>query len=125
VHAPGGYGQSVGTVERLQAPSAAATGDITVGGRRFSSTLTGTPAQPRLDALHPTDGVVTVGLPASSAVLITLAGNHSRPDAAAVRARQPARLLLLPVGVVDPRHLGAEVPPDGLDLMAGLLGAHP
>jgi hypothetical protein len=125
VHAPGGYGQSVGTVERLQAPSAAATGDITVGGRRFSSTLTGTPAQPRLDALHPTDGVVTVGLPASSAVLITLAGNHSRPDAAAVRARQPARLLLLPVGVVDPRHLGAEVPPDGLDLMTGLLGAHP
>jgi hypothetical protein len=69
--------------------------------------------------------VLTVDLPASSAALITLAGDNRRSDAAAVRARQLARLLFLPVGVVDPGHLGAEILADGLDLMAGLLGAHP
>ena len=72
VHAPSGYGAASATVERLQAPGAAATGDITLGGHRFSSTLTGTPQAPQLESVRPHGGVDTVGLPADSAALITI-----------------------------------------------------
>ena len=120
VRAPDGYGQSIGTVERLQAPSASATADVTLGGERFSSTLTGNAPKPRLQSLHPHDGVETIGLPAASAALITLPQNVG----ATAQLRSLASLLL-PVGVVDPRHLRAQLLTDGLDLVTRLLGAHP
>jgi hypothetical protein len=119
VRAPGGYGQSVGTVERLQAPSAGATGDITLGGHRFSSTLTGSAPKPELQSLHPRGGVETVGLPAASAALITLPRNGGL-----TAQLRPLASLLLPVGVVDPGHLGPQLLADGFDLMPRLLGAH-
>jgi hypothetical protein len=120
VRAPDGYGQSTGTVERLQAPSAAATGDITLGGERFSATLTGTAPKPQLESLHPRGGVETIGLPAASAALVTLP-----PNAGPTAQWRSLVSLLLPVGVVDPRHLRAQLLTDGFDLVTRLLGAHP
>ena len=132
VRTPDGYGQSVATVERLQAPSAAATGDVTIGGHRFSRTLTGSAPRPQLQSLHPRGGVETIGLPAASAALITLPPNPSpNPNSTSAQqrpSRSPTRWsapLLLPVGVVDPGHLRAQLLADGLDLVPRLLGAHP
>jgi hypothetical protein len=120
VRAPDGYGQSIGTVERLRAPSAAATGDVTLGGHRFSQTLTGSAPTPELQSLRPRGGVETIGLPAASAALVTLPQNGS------VTAQlRRFRSLLLPVGVVDPGHLRTQLLADGLDLVTRLLGAHP
>ena len=75
IHAPAGYGRAEGTIERLQGPSAAATGDVTLGGRRFSSTLTGTPPPPELQSVRPRDGVDRVLVPATSAALVPLPQN--------------------------------------------------
>jgi hypothetical protein len=66
-----------GLIERLRAPSAYATGGVTLGGQRFgANTRTGLLAPPRPQALVPRSGVYRVTLPASSAALVTLGQSH-------------------------------------------------
>ncbi|HLI61014.1 MAG TPA: glycosyl hydrolase family 79 C-terminal domain-containing protein [Solirubrobacteraceae bacterium] len=72
IRAPAGYRSSTASVQWLRAPSAAATGEVTIGGRRFGATRTGVPPAPRLDAL-PIDGAAaTLTVPPVSAALITV-----------------------------------------------------
>jgi hypothetical protein len=74
VGAPGGFRSAVGTVERLLAGSAYATGAITLGGQSFGSTTpTGVLPPPALQPAAPTGGAYTVTVPPSSAALLTLA----------------------------------------------------
>jgi hypothetical protein len=61
------------SLERLRAPSAFATGGVTLGGRRFgAATATGLLAAPLPQSVAPSSGAYTVSLPAASAVLLTL-----------------------------------------------------
>ena len=65
-------------VERLTAPSAAATDGVTLAGQSFGTeTDTGTLTGPfNEDHLQPTNGHYTVDLPASSAAMISFAPAH-------------------------------------------------
>jgi hypothetical protein len=60
-------------LERLQAPSAASTTGVTLGGRSFGrETTTGElPETPRTERVLPTLGGYTVTLPPASAALLT------------------------------------------------------
>ncbi len=71
VRAPGTTG---GLLERLSAPSAAATGHVTLGGQSFgSSTTTGVlPGSPHETPLKASGGGYRVTLPAASAAILTL-----------------------------------------------------
>jgi hypothetical protein len=61
------------SIERLLAPSAYATGRITLGGESFgTSTTTGLLAPPQPMSLAPRAGAYAVTLPAASAALLTL-----------------------------------------------------
>jgi hypothetical protein len=61
------------SLERLQAPSAFATGGVTLGGRRFGArTGTGLLAAPLPRSVAPRSGAYAVTLPAASAALLTL-----------------------------------------------------
>lgn len=76
VHAPPGYGASSASIERLRAPSAYATGDVTLGGKGFGRiTSSGTLASTMPDTATPRGGAYAVALPPASAALLTL----SRP----------------------------------------------
>ena len=72
--APAGTGKTA-TVERLTAPSAAATEGVTLAGQSFGAeTTTGTLTGPfQEDHLRPTNGSYTVDVPASSAAMISFA----------------------------------------------------
>ncbi|HET9123438.1 MAG TPA: glycosyl hydrolase family 79 C-terminal domain-containing protein [Solirubrobacteraceae bacterium] len=73
VRLPRGYRGTAASIERLRAPGAAATTGITIGGRHFGATRTGTPPPPRLRALDPRGAVSTLSVPAASAALLTIA----------------------------------------------------
>lgn len=64
-------------LERLQAPSAYATADVTLAGQSFGNwTATGTLAGPkRITSLKPINGEYTVLLPAATAAMLTIATN--------------------------------------------------
>jgi hypothetical protein len=72
VRAPSGYGAHPGTIERLLASSAYAKGGVSLGGRRFGTTLTGVLRAPKLETDRVRSGTYTVSLPAASAALLTL-----------------------------------------------------
>lgn len=64
------------TVERMLAPSAAATSGVTLGGRSYGTTTTGRLAAPSTQTLTPgRDGRYAVTLPAASAALVTFAAS--------------------------------------------------
>lgn len=65
---------AAGTLERLQAPSARATGGVTLGGQSFGAQTTtgqlaGTPA---LTSVAPASGHYAISLPAASAAMLTI-----------------------------------------------------
>lgn len=72
VRVPRGYRGTIASVERLRAPGAAATTGITIGGRRFGTTRTGTPPPPRPQALGSRGVVRILSVPAASAALVTM-----------------------------------------------------
>jgi hypothetical protein len=73
VAAPAGFGALPARADRLSAPSAYATGHVTLGGRSYGrSTATGALGGPKPDLIAPRAGTYTVTLPAASAVLLTL-----------------------------------------------------
>jgi hypothetical protein len=91
VRNPPGYGRRSGTIERLRAPSAYATGGVTLGGRGFGRTTTGVAPPPRIQRIRRRGGVYAVTLPAASAALLTLdpgTAAHARS-----RSRTTARAL--------------------------------
>jgi hypothetical protein len=73
VQVPASYAGGRAQVTRLSAPSAYATGGITLGGRSFGTqTSTGVLAPPIRDALAPSAGDYRVSLHPASALLLTL-----------------------------------------------------
>lgn len=75
---PAGMRSANGTIERLRAPGGAyATHGVTLGGRSFQTTTTGSLPRPRLGPVR-ARGTLTVELPKGSAALVTL-GRHASP----------------------------------------------
>jgi hypothetical protein len=72
VHAPTGYGTNPAALQRLSAPSAAATHDVTLGGRQFGTSSTGVLAPAIPQTVKAASGAFTVALPPSSAALLVL-----------------------------------------------------
>jgi hypothetical protein len=72
VHAPAGYGSNPAALQRLSAPSAASTHDITLGGRQFGTTSTGVLAPAISQTIKAASRAYTVALPPSSAALLVL-----------------------------------------------------
>lgn len=72
VHAPAGYGSKPAALQRLSAPSAAATHGVTLGGQQFGTTSTGVLAPAIPQTLNAASGAYTVALPPSSAALLVL-----------------------------------------------------
>ncbi len=70
MHITGGTGP--GVLERLLAPSAYATGGVTLGGASFGTTATGVLWRARTASVAARSGVYAVSLPAASAALLTL-----------------------------------------------------
>jgi hypothetical protein len=78
VRLPAGLGPVNGTIERLQAPDGAyATRGVTLGGRNFGTTTSGSLPGPDLQAVSARRGTVTIQLPKGSAALVTLGGPTS------------------------------------------------
>jgi hypothetical protein len=75
VRNPPGYGQRAATIERLRAPSAYATKQVTLGGRSFGRSATGVLAAPQVQRVRRHGGAYAVTLPAASAALLTLEPN--------------------------------------------------
>jgi glycosyl hydrolase family 79 len=75
IHAPTGYGSKPATLQRLRAPSAAATGGITLGGQQFGTTSTGVLAPATPQTVAAASGTFTIALPASSAALLVLSSS--------------------------------------------------
>jgi hypothetical protein len=75
VRNPPGYEQRAATIERLRAPSAYATTQVTLGGRSFGRTATGVLAAPVVQRVRRRGGAYAVTLPAASAALLTLEPN--------------------------------------------------
>ena len=72
------------TVERLLAPSAYATGGVTLAGQSFAGTTTGLPVGSRVTwAVRSSAGSYTLTLPASSAAMLTVAAAHNMVDSKA------------------------------------------
>jgi hypothetical protein len=70
---PAGVRSATGTIERLQAPGgASATHGVTLGGRSFHTTTTGSLPRLRLGPVRARRGLLTVELPKGSAALVTL-----------------------------------------------------
>jgi hypothetical protein len=72
VHAPTGYGSNPAALQRLSAPSAAATHGVTLGGRQFGISSTGMLAPAIPQTVKAASGAFTVTLPPSSAALLVL-----------------------------------------------------
>lgn len=73
VNPPAGYDSHPGALERLRAPSAYATGDVTLGGRSFgTATSTGLLSAPVHQTVKPRAGTYSIYLPPASAALLTL-----------------------------------------------------
>lgn len=71
VHTPITAG--LASIERLRAPSAYATGGVTLGGESFGArTNTGLLPTPQVNTVAPRSGVSPITLPAASAALVTL-----------------------------------------------------
>jgi hypothetical protein len=71
VHTPITAG--LASIERLRAPSAYATGGVTLGGESFGArTNTGLLPTPQVNTVAPRSGVYPITLPAASAALVTL-----------------------------------------------------
>lgn len=96
VRAPAGFDSSPVRIERLSAPSAHATRDITLGGRTFDAgTTTGVLPAPRRALVAPRRGSFHVTLHGASALLLTFSrvghvlqkGARSRSPVAALRRR--------------------------------------
>jgi hypothetical protein len=85
VHSPTGWGSQAASVERLLAPGAIATTDITLGGQRFAPGSDGVLAAPLTETVSPRGGAYTVTLAPGTAALLTLSPPHSakRPAASA------------------------------------------
>ena len=73
IHAPRGYGARPGSVQRLLAPSAAATTGLTIGGSRFVTSSTGVAPAPVPATVTPGHSGYTIRAPANSETLLTLA----------------------------------------------------
>ena len=73
VHNPAGYGRRPGTLELLRASGAYATSGVTLGGRSFGRTTTGTLRPPVTSVVSRRAGGYAVTLPPASAGLLTLA----------------------------------------------------
>ena len=72
VHSPAGWGSEAAPIERLLAPSAAATTDITLGGQSFAPGSNGLLAAPKLVTASPQQGAYTVTMAPGTAALLTL-----------------------------------------------------
>ena len=74
---PAGVQSANGTIERLQAPGGAcATRGVTLGGRSFQTTTSGSLPAPQLAPVRARGGTLTVQLPKGSATLLTLGGGQ-------------------------------------------------
>jgi hypothetical protein len=80
IHAPKGFGSLDGTVERLLAPSVAATTGETIGGQTLSGTTTGDVPAPTLQVARPKSTGYTVAAPAGSETLLTLSYKAPPPQ---------------------------------------------
>ena len=72
VHSPTGWGSRAASIERLLAPSATATSDITLGGRSFTPGSDGVLAAPQTLTVSPRRGAYPVTLAPGTAALLTL-----------------------------------------------------
>ena len=72
IHAPKGFGERDGSVERLLAPSTAATTGETIGGQTLAGTTTGDVPAPTLQTARPRSTGYTIAAPAGSETLLTL-----------------------------------------------------
>jgi hypothetical protein len=72
VHSPTGWGSRAASIERLLAPSATATSDITLGGRNFTPGSDGVLAAPQTLTVSPRRGAYPVALAPGTAALLTL-----------------------------------------------------
>jgi hypothetical protein len=80
IHAPTGYGARPGSVQRLLAPSAAATSGLTIGGSSFVTSTSGVAPAPAPATVKPGRSGYPITAPADSETLLTLS-----PRAAAAR----------------------------------------
>jgi hypothetical protein len=72
IHAPKGYGSRPGSVQRLLAPSAAATSGLTIGGSSFATSSTGVAPTPVPATVTPGRSGYSFAAPADSETLLTL-----------------------------------------------------
>ena len=72
VHSPTGWGSQAASIERLLAPSATATTDITLGGQSFAPGSDGVLAAPTTGTVSPQRGAYTVTMAPGTAALLTL-----------------------------------------------------
>jgi hypothetical protein len=72
IHAPKGFGDHRGSVQRLLAPSAAATSGLTIGGSSFVTSSTGVAPTPVPASATPGRSGYTINAPADSETLLTL-----------------------------------------------------
>jgi hypothetical protein len=72
IHAPKGFGQRDGSVERLLAASVAAQTGETVGGQTLAGTTTGDVPAPTVQTATPRSTGYTIAAPANSETLLTL-----------------------------------------------------
>ena len=72
VHSPTGWGAEAALVERLLAPNAAATTDITLGGQSFAPGTDGRLPAPQHLTISPRRGAYPIALAPGTAALLTL-----------------------------------------------------
>lgn len=72
IHAPKGFGQRDGVVERLLAPSISAQTGETIGGQTLAGTTTGDVPAPTVQTARPRSTGYTIAAPAGSETLLTL-----------------------------------------------------
>jgi hypothetical protein len=72
VHCPAGWGSRPASIERLLAPNASATSDVTLGGQSFTLGSDAVLAAPRHLTVSPRRGAYTVKLAPGTAALLTL-----------------------------------------------------
>jgi hypothetical protein len=72
VHSPSGWGTQPASIERLLAPNAAATTDITLGGQSFAANSDGVLPAPQTATVSSRYGAYTITLAPATAALLTL-----------------------------------------------------
>jgi Glycosyl hydrolase family 79 C-terminal beta domain len=72
VHSPAGWGSRAASLERLLAPSAGATTDVTLGGQSFAAGSDGVLPAPQPLTVSPRAGAYTVTITPGTAALLTL-----------------------------------------------------